>query len=734
MLDIYVSSGNIPGFKQSIGNPGIFYKEWSPVSIQFAGLGNKQVTLEFKTGDCTPGGHFGYAYLDVGSGCTNILATAPYCVETNSLQLEAPFGFQNYTWYNEDFSQIFGKLQSITLTPPPVTDGKFWVDMEPYPGYGCRDTVYALVKPYPVPDTPVAKSEYFYCENQNASDLQATASINCTLLWYTDTTKPASFDPIKISTITPGLYTYYVSQKILFGCESKKKKITVLVVPIPNTSFSLNKNLGCQFDDKIICNSTSTNLYAPEYLWNFGDGNTASGIDTAANIYTKSGVFQLSLTITNGQTCSFTTSKPVTIATKPLADFGYPPVICQNETNVLLQDKSTAKLSNVNQWDWKINGNIDTQQNPSFIPDTGGDLPVSLTVSSDAGCVSDPVYKTLQVHYQPQPSFIYDPPLCNNKTIHFINNSFLPAEATDENINTWQWQMDNVPLSTKDVAWLYDTGDHSTSLIVKTNFGCSSIIADSLIRVSPKPLTAIEINDSCVYRKIIYTANDISKDVSNWYWNFGAGFKEDKSVLVKYFSEEGNHPFTLMGKTNFSCYDTVYRPFTIYKNKATAGRDTLVAMNQPVQLNANGGANNHYHWSPAFGLNDPYIENPVATYDKLMQYRLDAITNEGCDAHGSILIKRYNGPEIFIPSAFTPNNDGLNDVLKAIPVGMKGLGYFAVYDKQGQQVYYTTDFDSGWDGNIKNQNAQSGTYIAVATATDYTGKAILRKTTVVLIR
>ncbi|MES2774355.1 MAG: hypothetical protein V4722_09235 [Bacteroidota bacterium] len=104
----YVSTGALPGFQVSPQGNLVLYKDWTPTSLQFAGLGGKEVRLEFKTGDCTRGGHFGYAYLDVASGCSNILATAPYCIETNSLLLNAPYGFQSYTWYNSNFSAVVG--------------------------------------------------------------------------------------------------------------------------------------------------------------------------------------------------------------------------------------------------------------------------------------------------------------------------------------------------------------------------------------------------------------------------------------------------------------------------------------------------------------------------------------------------------------------------------------------------------------------------------------------------
>ena len=733
----YVSTGGIPGFKKSASGGDVLYKEWSPVTIQFVGLANKQVTLEFKTADCTQGGHFGYAYLDVGSGCSNILATAPYCVETNSLLLNAPYGFQSYTWYNEDYTQVLGYDQNLTLSPPPVQTGKFWVDLQPYAGYGCRDTAYAVVTPLPVPDTPIAKSDYFFCQNAKAPPFQATPSINCLLLWYTDTTKPGVTDAIMPPTNTPGVFYYYVSQKVLFGCESFRKKIRVQVDPVPVTSFNLDRIFACQAGNSFTCVSTSTNLLSPTYTWDFGNGATLSGPDSTTYTYPSYGSFNITLQVRNGPVCSFNATHPVTVGPKPIADFVFPPLICQNETPVSLKDQSTVpqQLSTIAQWYWQVQGNVTTQQNPAgFIATAGGDIPVLLAVASKEGCISDTARKNLKVRYQPTASFTYDDPLCNNKMIHFTDLSFLPAGAVGENVNTWKWKMDNVPVNVQNPAYHYNSGIHTTSLIATTNYGCNSTSISSSLTVHEKPLTALSINDSCAYRKIIYTAQDVSKTVQKWYWDFGIGFNEDKSEIVKYFLNEGQNSFTLIGKTVDGCTDTIHRPFTIYMNKAFAGKDTMAAFDQPVQLNAHGGSDNHYRWSPAIGLNDPHIENPVAIYDKDVLYRLDAMTNEGCDAHSAILVKRYNGPDIYIPTGFTPNSDRLNDVLRAFPVGMKSFEYFAVYARNGERIYYTTDFHNGWDGTIRYNPAQSGTYVAVARAVDYTGKVFFKKVAVVLIR
>ncbi|MBL7749995.1 MAG: gliding motility-associated C-terminal domain-containing protein, partial [Chitinophagaceae bacterium] len=92
------------------------------------------------------------------------------------------------------------------------------------------------------------------------------------------------------------------------------------------------------------------------------------------------------------------------------------------------------------------------------------------------------------------------------------------------------------------------------------------------------------------------------------------------------------------------------------------------------------------------------------------------------------------GPEIYVPSAFTPNGDGKNDILRALPAGVQQFLYFRVYNRWGQLVFQTQDHRIGWDGKINGQIPPTGTFVWVAEGIDYLGQRILRKGTVVLIR
>jgi len=166
-------------------------------------------------------------------------------------------------------------------------------------------------------------------------------------------------------------------------------------------------------------------------------------------------------------------------------------------------------------------------------------------------------------------------------------------------------------------------------------------------------------------------------------------------------------------------------------------RDTVVAINQVLQLNAidilNSGFIN-YVWTPSFGLSDPNISNPIAILDHDMNYQVTALTPDDCIGMADIKIKVYKGPEIYVPSAFTPDNDGLNDVIRALPVGMKEFRYFKIFNRWGQLVFSTSIASRGWDGKISGMPQGTNTYVWIAEAVDINNNVVKRKGTITLIR
>ncbi len=171
--------------------------------------------------------------------------------------------------------------------------------------------------------------------------------------------------------------------------------------------------------------------------------------------------------------------------------------------------------------------------------------------------------------------------------------------------------------------------------------------------------------------------------------------------------------------------------------KVFAGNDTSIAINQPLQLSAldiNQTGFAKYSWQPAYGLNNATIAAPVAMLDKDMTYYLTATTAENCVGKDTINIKVFNSPEIYVPNAFSPNSDGVNDLLHVIPIGLKEFKYFVIYNRYGEKIFYTTNPAKGWDGTWNGKPQNAGGFAWMAEGVDYKGNVLVRKGTVLVVR
>lgn len=101
----------------------------------------------------------------------------------------------------------------------------------------------------------------------------------------------------------------------------------------------------------------------------------------------------------------------------------------------------------------------------------------------------------------------------------------------------------------------------------------------------------------------------------------------------------------------------------------------------------------------------------------------------------AVTVKVLDRTAVYVPTAFSPNRDGKNDVLKAIAYGKVRLVYFTVYNRWGQVVFTTTTFSKGWDGTISGQPAETGVYVWVVKAVDeLSGTTLSDRGTVAVIR
>jgi gliding motility-associated-like protein len=183
-------------------------------------------------------------------------------------------------------------------------------------------------------------------------------------------------------------------------------------------------------------------------------------------------------------------------------------------------------------------------------------------------------------------------------------------------------------------------------------------------------------------------------------------------------------------------YINVTKPIIVH-----AGNDTAVVVNQPLQLNAtvNDPSANRWTWAPATGLNYANIHDPVAMYNMnapaAITYVVTAQTIAGCTGTDTLTVKIFKtGADIFVPSAFTPNGDGHNDVIRPVLAGVKQLNFFRVYNRWGQMVFSTSEVNKGWDGNLGGSKQATDNFVYMVQAIDYLGKVIVKRGNFVLVR
>jgi gliding motility-associated-like protein len=172
------------------------------------------------------------------------------------------------------------------------------------------------------------------------------------------------------------------------------------------------------------------------------------------------------------------------------------------------------------------------------------------------------------------------------------------------------------------------------------------------------------------------------------------------------------------------------------KVNAFAGRDTAIVIGQPLHFLATGGLN--YTWSPPLGLSSTTINNPIGIYDgsfDSIRYRVFVTDEMNCIDSAFVTVKIFKtNPRIFVPTAFTPNGDGLNDLFRPIAVGIKKFEYFRVYNRWGQLVFSTSINGQGWDGKISGRPQSTNTFVWIVKGIDYLDKPFFQKGTVTLIK
>ena len=166
---------------------------------------------------------------------------------------------------------------------------------------------------------------------------------------------------------------------------------------------------------------------------------------------------------------------------------------------------------------------------------------------------------------------------------------------------------------------------------------------------------------------------------------------------------------------------------------ATKSNDLTCTVIQS-SLNATGGIS--YHWWPDTTLSDPNIPNPIAQPHDNTIYHVSVTGENACTAEDSVqvlILKDKDAQGYLLPSAFTPNNDGLNDCFGIRKWGNVTDLQFFVFNRWGNRIFSGTNASDCWDGMYKRMPQAAGTYIYYLRGNTLCGY-VERKGTIVLLR
>ena len=172
----------------------------------------------------------------------------------------------------------------------------------------------------------------------------------------------------------------------------------------------------------------------------------------------------------------------------------------------------------------------------------------------------------------------------------------------------------------------------------------------------------------------------------------------------------GDYVYTVVFLDTSNCFDTLTATVHAYPLPGVhiTSNDTTIKYGQSVMLTVTGAS--QYSWTPVGSLSDPNSPNPIATPTETTDYIVFALSDHQCRNSDTVRVTVDFRDNLLVPSGFTPNNDGKNDVFKIVNVTFQKLMEFRVFNRWGQEVFSTNDPMRGWDGKWKGVEQDMGNY------------------------
>jgi len=534
----------------------------------------------------------------------------------------------------------------------------------------------------------------------------------------------------------PGIYWVRVSNQ--YGCVHSD---TITVGYVNAQAVNLGADTSLCIGSQLILN---LNIPNASYLWS--NGSTAASI--AVN---NTGLYWINV---NNGACTATDSIQVIFAPIPVINLG-------NDTAVCMQAKHTLRATVANAtYLWQNGSTADTFN--VFQPG------VYWVKVSRFGCsYSD----TINVTYKPLPSLNLGPDIsiCTNQSIILqagnpsiqsylwntgsTNNSISVAAAgnywvqvtgTNQCINRDTVLVSLKPLpqfslgndtslcqnqvlllqaNLNNATYLWSNGSQTNQFTVSqpgtywldvTQIGCTK--RDS-ININYNPLPTVNLGNDTTLCEGITKTLDASNPSSVYIWQNGSG---GSSFTV---NTAGLY-YVAVNMNNCIKRDSIVIGYT-YKPAFDLGKDTFICQGHQIILTPKLTGSFNYVWQDGSN-NSTYTVNQPGSYQLTASNNCGSFTDKIVIDKGTCLL--------LMPNAFTPNNDGLNDLFRVKYPGFIKSFKMTVYNRWGEKIFETTNALTGWNGKYKGLDQPMGNYIWIISYTDIDGRSETLKGNVILIR
>ena len=364
----------------------------------------------------------------------------------------------NYTWY-------FGDGQMSTLENPIHqyrASGVYTVSLVASSASGCSDSIVRVVEIYPAPEASFAVSEQ--CEGMMASFNSTSTGNGASIVSYEwmlgDGTMMTGAN-VQHMYAAAGTYDVTLIVETTRGCRDTMMQ-SVEVFPKPEADFVAMD--VCEGNSVVFDNMTNTFGASADYQWMFGDG-LVSFDSVPTHTYATPGTYMVTLMVTTIGGCMDTMMEEVTVNPAPFADFTAT-TVCEGEPTIF-EDLTTVSGGTVTYlWDFG-NGQTATDANPAFVFNEDGTFPVTLTVTTDSGCIDD-VIRMVEVLPAPSADFTW---------LHG-GNGMVIFEATDPSLDGYEWILPDTTVEDA-TNWEYrfnSTGAYEVTLVTMNSEGCTDTV------------------------------------------------------------------------------------------------------------------------------------------------------------------------------------------------------------------------------------------------------------------